>query len=154
MDRNNKFEDYKRSLENHKGVISALRKEVELIVSERHLNPVMNDTKWLELQNAIGLLLFPPPYIVKCITDNDDAPIGFLEEVPEYYGDWSGFDEEGLPPFFNIEWMKISPRYGKHQGRLVSKEIIDVTTGLLEIFRKYSIPFEEENKNFIIYGYR
>lgn len=148
------FEDYKNSLEKDSQFISSLKKEVSEIVSMKQLTQRMNDTKWLELQSAIDELPFPPPYIVKCVTDKDDSSIGKLDDVPDYLGDWSNYYEDGLPPFFNIEWIKICPRYGKHKGHLVDKEILDETSQIAEILDKYFIPYERENNMFIIYGYK
>ena len=150
----NNFEEYKRALQRHSEYISGLRQQVSEIVSKRQLTSIMNDTKWLELQRAVDDLPFPPPYIVKCVTDENDFSIGILNEIPMYVGDWSNFYEEGLPPFFNIEWIKICPRYGKHKGHLLDKEVLDETSQLVDILEKYFIPYEEDNKTFIIYGYR
>ena len=150
----NNFEDYKSALERHRQYISDLRQQVHEIVSKRQLTSIMDDTKWLELQRAVEDLPFPPPYIVKCVTDKNDFSIGMLDEIPTYVGDWSSYYEEGLPPFFTIEWIKVCPRYGKHKGRLVDKEVLDETSQFVEILDKYFIPYEEDNKMFIIYGYR
>lgn len=148
------FDDYKNALQSHSQYITDLKQKVSAIVSARQLTPIMNDTKWLELQGAINGLPFPPPYIVKCITDKNDFSIGKLDEVPNYIGDWSSYYEEGLPPFFNIEWIKVCPRYGKHRGHLLDKEILDETSQFTCILEKYFIPYEEQDNMFIIYGYR
>ena len=112
----------------------------------------MNDTKWLELQKAIDTLPFPPPFIFKSVTD--DRPIGQLEDAPRWLGDWSSFWEEGLPPFFDIELIKVRPRRGIYNGRLVADKIIDETEEFIEILEKYSIPYENENRTITIYGYK
>ena len=148
------FAAYKEALEANSSYINALRKDVERIITQRQLNPLMNDTKWLELQEAVGLLPLPPAYIVKCLTDKDASTAGILSEVPEYYGDWSMFYEEGLPPFFDIEWIKVRTVYGIHRGGFVSPEVHDATIQFKEILENLMIPNEEEKSLFTIYGYR
>jgi hypothetical protein len=150
---NENYEGYKKALDSTPG-ISELKRQAMAIVEQKQLNPQMNDTKWLELQGAIRDLPFPPPYIVKCLTDTNEMISGNFDEIPEYLGDWSGFNEEGLPPFFNIEWMKISPRYAISRGQLVKKEVLDEYPQLLSILEKNNIPFEERDGLFIIYGYK
>lgn len=148
------FAAYKEALEVNSIYINALRKDVERIIAQRQLNPLMNDTKWLELQEAVGLLPFPPAYIVKCLADKDASTAGILSEVPDYYGDWSMYYEEGLPPFFNIEWIKVRPVYGIHRGALVPPEVRDATIQFQEILNNLSISYEADKSLFTIYGYR
>jgi len=52
----------------------------------------MNDTKWLELQQGIGTLLFPPAYNEKLV-QWDKAQFTFkdFEKPPSYLGNWSSF---------------------------------------------------------------
>ena len=150
----NHFDDYKYALQRDVEFISTLRQRVSEIIAERHLTSIMNDTKWIELQTAISSLPFPPPYIVKCLTDENDLSAGRLDETPSYIGDWSSYYEEGLPPFFTIEWMKVCPRYGKHRGGLLDKEVIDETSQFIDILDKYAIPYEKDDTMIVIYGYR
>ncbi len=150
----NPFDEYKNALQAHNEYITELKREVAEIIAARQLTPSLNDTKWLELQNAIRDLPFPPPYIVKCVTDTEESSTGRLDDPPDYLGDWSSYYEEGLPPFFNIEWIKVCPRYGKNRGRLVEKEIIDETTEFVAILKQYFIPFEVHEHMFTIYGYK
>ena len=149
----NEFEQYKEHLQKYEH-IAEFKKKVMKIVFRKNLSSVMNDTKWLELQKAIEILPFPPPYTVKSVTYEDDWSNGNLEDAPRYVGDWSNFWEEGLPPFFTIEWMKVRPRYGKYRGRLVADEIFDETEEFIAILEKYSIPYENENGTITIYGYK
>ena len=152
-----KFTEYKERLKTHSEYILALRKDIHRIINQRELSSVMNDTKWLELQREVESLPFYPPLIVKCLTAPDDYPIGELVDAPRYLGDWSSFWQEGLPPFINIEWIRVRPRHGKYRGRLVPDEILDETEEFLSIMDKLSIPYEEDSEDsgtFIIYGYR
>lgn len=55
---------------------------------------------------------------------------------------------------FNIEWVKVRPRYIKNRGLLVDGEIVDETERFIDILEKYCIPYEEENGAVIIYRYR
>ena len=148
-----KFEQYKENLQRDE-CIAVLKKEVAEIVSRKNLSSVMNDTKWIELQIAIDSLPFPPSFIMKCVTYDDDYPIGILSDAPRYLGDWSSYWEEGLAPFFNIEWIKVRPRYGKFRGRLIADEILDETNEFIAILEKLSIPYENEEGTILIYGYR
>jgi len=125
------------------------KKKVMLIVTEKNMYSIMNNTKWKELQNAIKDLPFPPPYQMRYITD-DSETIDFNEDV-RYLGDWT---DEPMFPFFHIEWIKVRPRYLKHRGNLIKDELIDETEKFVEILKKYSIPYEEENGVYVIYGYK
>ena len=105
------------------------------IIEQRQLSPVMNDTKWLELQTAIlSIPEFEPAYNIQLLTDNITySPI--FEQVPTYLGSWEFIYENyeySLPPFFKIEWIAIQPLYAVRRGRLVEPEIIDKSSMLLE----------------------
>ena len=134
--------DFEKSLEK-------LKSKVNIIISQKQMYSVMNDTKWRELQQAINELLFPPPYELKYVTDEED-PLEFNEDVT-YIGDWS---DEPLTPFFRIEWIKVRPRYRKYRGRLIQEELVDETEEFIYLLKKYYIPYEEKQGTFIIYGYR
>lgn len=128
------------------------RERVRRIVSEKNLFSVMNDTKWRELQNSVRELPFPPPFSLKNVCVDEKAVHKFNEDV-SYWGDWS--DESFFwGDFFAIEWIKVRPRYKKHQGQLIADKIIDETKQFVEILTKYNIPYEEDNGAFIIYGYK
>ncbi|MDR3353717.1 MAG: hypothetical protein LBO21_01610 [Synergistaceae bacterium] len=66
------YEEYKSHLRRYAESVEELRKAVHGITAEKRLFPVMNDTKWLELQNAVDELPFPPPYRLKCVTEDDE----------------------------------------------------------------------------------
>ncbi len=129
--------------------LTKFKKKIMLIISEKNMYSIMNNTKWRELQNAIKGLPFPPPYQMRCITDEIE-PICFNEDV-SYWGDWT---DEAMFPFFNIEWIKVRPRYLKYRGNLINDELIDETEEFVAILKKYSIPYDEENGAYIIYGYK
>jgi hypothetical protein len=146
-------EKYKYFTENDPAILKR-KKVVNSIIIQRGFASFMNDTKWLTLQEAIKTLPFPPPYIEK-IVDHEDHDEAFnLSDAPRYVGDWSPFYEEGLPLFFEIEWMKIIPRHAVYRGNLVAPNIIDETEELRQLLIEHSIPHEEENGIFTIIGYR
>ena len=120
-----------------------LKDKVFRIVCKRNLCSYMNDTKWSELVLAVTTEMpFPPPYNIKYITQ-ECAEITKIEtEDVIYWGDWS---EENFPQeyYFNIEWLKVRPRYLKYRGRLIAPEVIDE-----------SRKFEEKDGLYCIYGYR
>lgn len=126
-----------------------LKKKVLALVEQRNMISVMNNTKWLELQNSVKELPFLPPYELKFITDNYEPQP--LDKDIRNTGNW---DDEVMLPFFNIEWIKVRPRYIKDRGRLIDGEVIDETDMFIEILEKYSIPYEEDNGALIIYGYK
>ena len=148
-----KFEQYKERLQQFDG-FKGYKEKVTAIIKQKGFTSIMNDTKWLELQRAIDTLPFPPPFVLKCVTYADDRPIGQLEDAPRWLGDWSSFWEEGLPPFFDIEWIKVRPRRGVYQGRLIADKVTDETDAFIEILAQYSIPYENENGTITIYGYK
>jgi hypothetical protein len=129
--------------------IKKLKKKVISLVEQKNMASNMNNTKWKELRQSVRILPFPPPYEVKFITDTVE-PESFDKDV-WYIGNW---DDELLFPLFNIEWIKVRPRYIKDRGRLIDGEVIDETDMFIDILKRYSIPYEEENGTFIIYGYK
>lgn len=129
--------------------LKKFKQKVLKIISEKNMYSIMNNTKWSELQNAIKGLPFPPPYLLRYVTDESDS-ITFNGEV-KYLGDWS---DEPLFPFFRIEWIKVKPRYMRYKGRLVKDELVDETEQFVSILKQYSIPYEEERGDYIIFGYK
>lgn len=110
-------------------------------VSEKNMYSIMNNTKWNELRNAVKELPFPPPYILKSVLEDEKDDHNFNNDV-WYIGDWS--DEAFLwARLYEVEWIKVRPRYVKSRGRLISDEIIDETQQFVEILRRYSIPYDE-----------
>ena len=132
-------------------MINRKKKVLDLLIQKK-MYSVMNDTKWKELQQAMrNEMPFTPPYQMKLLRE-DCLESSFYEDV-WYLGDWS---DEALcwGEYREIEWLKIRPRYLKHQGRLLEAAVIDATKEFIEILENYSIPFEEEDGAYIIYGYK
>lgn len=144
------FEQYKEYLQNDR--FDDWRKKVAETVSQKGMYSAMNDTKWLELQKAVYSLPFLPPFVLKCVTGDD--PDVEPEDAPRWLGDWSDYWEEGLPPFFDIEWMKVRPRHGQYRGRLIADEIMDETDEFIAILERFAIPYDNDNGTITIYGYR
>lgn len=134
--------------------ILELKSRVDMAVAKRGLSSFMNDTKWLELQAAIPSLPFPPPYTERLILDAADTGVVEFSKIPEFTGDWSPFYEEGMSFFFEIEWMKISPRYAEYRGALVEPKIFDETRELEQLLIAIGIPYEYANRVFTIFGYK
>ena len=130
-----------------------LKKKVMRLISDKNMYSIMNNTKWLELQYAMqNEVPFSPPYILKCVIDDGDIELPTFDKGVWYLGNW---DDEVLQPFFNIEWVKIRPRYIKLRGNLINGEAVDETEEFLSLLKKYSIPYEEEGDgSYIIYGYK
>lgn len=129
------------------------KKKVLNIIQERNLFGLMNHTKWRELQNAMTQeMSFPPPYVLKSINETESELHEFKEDVT-WIGDW-GDEAMCWGDYYLIEWIKIRPRYLEHQGKLIPKKVIDETEQLNFILEKYSIPYEEDNGVYIIYGYK
>lgn len=125
------------------------RKKVYNCVMERQLSSVMNNTKWINLQSAVlNILPFPPPYQAKYVLDNIPYPEKFDNNVG-YFGDWV----EGLGPFYSVEWIRVRPRYQRHQGNLLPPEVIDITNEFIDILIENKVPFIDVNDSIYIYGY-
>ena len=149
----NEFDTYKSHLEKYPN-IAQIKEKVRKIITQKGLSSVMNDTKWLELQKAIEDLPFPPPFILRCVTDDSSCPPMEFDKIPSYHGDWSSYYYEGLPPFFNIEWMEVYPKCRKYRGKLIADEILDETEAFVAVLKNLAIPYTEEGGVFTIYGYK
>lgn len=126
-----------------------LRRKVQTVVNEKQLTSIMNNTKWELLQRAvIETLPFPPSYQIKYVLEDNPEPENFEEDV-WYWGDW----EEGLQPFYSVEWIRVCPRYSKNRGMLIEPEIFDITEEFIEILQKLRIPFVTDGNSIYIYGY-
>ncbi|MCD8102074.1 MAG: hypothetical protein LUE26_05810 [Alistipes sp.] len=145
--------------EKYKKVIGADKDYQELCkwvtdFTERNgLRGVMNDTKWLELQQAVrDELPFPPVFVVKRLGEEGEKHI--LEKDEYWYGAWRNYYDEGMPQLVTIEYIKVRPRLAVHRGRLNSPEIIDCTKEFLDILRRLNIPYVQDEHIITIYGYR
>lgn len=135
--------EYQSRMKHHK-------EKVMRVINQRQLYSVMNNTKWKELQSAIDTLPFPPPYQIKYVLKETPHPKTFGEDA-WYWGDWS---DEVLTPFYAVEWICVRPRYTRHRGMLINDELIDETQEFISVLQKASIPYEEENGAYYIYGYK
>lgn len=99
---------------------------------------------------------FAPPYLVKFLVD--ERPAGEERELdsPERPCSWheAYVFEDIFNASFAVEWVKISPRYLKHRGRLIDPEMISAENEFRGIMEKYSIPYEKENGVYTIFGWR
>lgn len=136
-----------------------IKKRALSVIEKRNLYSCMNDTKWGELRYAmLKEMPFPPPYILKTIFEDECPQEKYFQNDVTFIGDWNeGFlcDESlGVKGWFVIEWIKVRPYYLKYRGKLVEPERIDAAGKFEEILTKYSIPYEENNGVYCIYGYR
>lgn len=132
-----------------------LKNKVLHIVCERNLCSYMNNTKWNELITAVkNEMSFPPAFEIRYVTQETDTESKIETEAVNYIGDWNG---ENFPPqeyYFNIEWIKVCPRFQKYRGKLIAPEVVDETKTFEKILDKCNIPFEEKGGLYCIYGYR
>jgi hypothetical protein len=139
------------------------KEKIMEIISEKGMYSCMNNTKWRELKKGIEALPFEPPYAVKTVNEEENESHKFGKDV-SHLGDWGDFEGDNIDelgsdmiriPFYAVEWIKVRPRYTKHQGRLLPEVIVeDITEDFLAILIKHNIPYEEDNGAFIIHGYR
>ena len=115
----------------------------------------MNDSKWIQLQYAVQCLDFPPAYVIKLLTEEQDKVFekNFMDHIPSYWGNWSAVYEEGMPCFFNIEYMIVHPRYSKYQGMLIDPLIVDEYDAFRQILMDLNLTFDEVNCCFIVHAY-
>ena len=132
--------------------------KIRKIIQEESLCSVMNNTKWQEFKNGISELPFLPPFVIKSVDEQETDFHNFDKD--EYNSpDWGLYLDNYLGgdiyavPFYAVEWIKIRPRLLKHQGRLINPKVIDETEDFLAVLKKYSIPYNELNGTYIIYGY-
>lgn len=123
--------------------------KVQQAISERQLSSVMNNTKWRRLQSAVlQQLPITPSFQVKFLLDDFPNPEHFGEENL-YSRDW----EEGLDPFFAVEWIKGNLKCKSSKGRLLEPEVTDYTDKFIHLLKDLKIPFVKEDSTIRIYGY-
>ncbi len=134
----------------------SLREMIIEIVQRRGLTSCMNNTKWREFREAMEYEMpFKPPYIYKTLFEEETGEyFEFSKDVP-YTGD---YDRESFEDYNYkvIEWVKVRPSYYESKGgRLVEQKVFhEAKQEFIQILEKYSIPYDEENGTYIIYGYR
>ncbi len=146
-------EKYKYLTQNDPDILK-YKERVFKIVKEKGLSSYMNDSKWLKLQSEVTKLEFTPAYLEKLVTDEKFRYTDVNTKNISYFGDWSPYYMEGMPLFFDIEYLIIIPRYVKNVGKLVKGKTIDISENLNDVLTKLNVPFEIDNNNFIVWGYK
>ena len=135
----------------------SLREQAFQIVQERNLTSYMNNTKWRKfLKIVMGKLPFQPDYVYKLLSDSPDrSDIQPFRNIPRGQGCYCG-ECFNYYRFYEIEWVRITPKYAvNHGGRLVENlEVFDETEELIQELENAHIPFEKDNQDIVIYGYR
>lgn len=130
--------------------MSKSRQQIAAEITKRGMVSVMNETKWRELQDSVRTELpFAPPYQLKVVLNPHPEPAQFDADV-YYLGDWS---DECLAPFYEIEWLRIRPRYLRRQGQHATEEVRHVESALLAILQRHSIPHRRAEDSIWIFGY-
>ena len=125
--------------------------KIRLIVEERELYSLMNNTKWKELITAIKEKIPNIPIKYKTL---------FEEDTPAYYWTMAGDEHFEHLNMTSVEWFKISCEIKEieNRERLIEDKIIiyDKKVEIYEILERFHIPYEyDEMENaFIIYGYK
>ena len=125
--------------------------KIRLIVEERGLYSLMNNTKWKELISAIKEKIPNIPIKYKTL---------FEEEAPTNFWTMAGDEYFEYLNMVSIEWFRISCEIKeiKHRGRLIEDKLIiyDKRAEIYEILKNFNIPYEyDEIENaFVIYGYK
>ena len=125
--------------------------KIRLIVEERGLYSLINNTKWKELITTIKEKIPDIPIKYKTL---------FEEDTPTYYWTMAGDEYFEYLNMVSIEWFKISCEIKeiKNRGRLIEDKvnIYGKKAEIYEILEKFNIPYEyDEIENaFFIYGYK
>lgn len=117
-------------------------------VERRGLASFMNQTRWEKLCEAVyAELPFPPAFDLQTVLGKRQP---LMDTGPaRFWGSWSE-----LEPFFEIEWLRVIPRYCRHVAMLLPDEVIDCTDRFRDLLVRLRIPFrEDEARTFWIYGY-
>lgn len=126
---------------------ASARARVRAEVERRGLVPV-NRTRWQALVDAVRAdLPFPPAFQLQTVLGPREALID--PEAVNYWGDW-----EALEPFWEIEWVRVIPRWRKPVGRLVADEVVDVGDAFRDLLGRLGIAFRADDGGTVwIYGY-
>ncbi|MGZ4159947.1 MAG: DUF6678 family protein, partial [Neobacillus sp.] len=135
------------------GYMDDLKQKVQAIINKKQLSSIMNNIKWELLQKTIkATLQFPPLFQVKYVLEDTPFPENFEDDV-WYWGEWNEQWNQGLRPFYKVEWIRVRPRYVNHRGSLIEPEIIDFTNEFVAMLQKIRIPFVKEDGKICICGY-
>ena len=139
-----------------------MKEQIAEIVYERNLTSYMNNTKWREFFNAMkNEMPFSPIYEHKSLFE-DDKIISKFKKYKEIY-DQGDYSDETLremchwsDSFSVIEYIAVKPYYYEKQGGILAyKKILhSAEKEFISILQKYNIPYEIEDDNYIIYGYK
>lgn len=134
-----------------------LRERAFQTVQERNLTSYMNNTKWEKFLEIVNEKLpFPPEYVYKLLSDSPDREdIQPFRNIPRGKGCYC-FECFAYHRFYEIEWLRITPKYAvNHGGILVENlEVFDETEELIQKLENAHIPYERDDRDIIIYGYR
>lgn len=112
------------------------------IINTRQLVSVMNQTKWRELcEEFESLQDLNIKVRYKLITA--EQMFGFS---PVW---WHQLFEE-TP---SIEWLEFDPIVAEHRGQLISHKETDRSTEILNVLKKHSIRYSQEQTYFKVWGY-
>jgi len=117
-------------------------------VQARGLVSVMSDTKWRELVAAVKNLAFAPAFQIKDVLGPAPFPPSFEEDV-WHGGDW----DEGLYPYYSVEWIRVRPRILKGRGHLLPVEKEDIEGEFLAALRRIGVPHCKRGECVEIFGY-
>jgi hypothetical protein len=124
------------------------KEKVRAAVGARGLVSVMNGTKWRALVARVKTLPFPPPFQVKSVLAATPVPASFDSDV-WYLGDWN----EGLSPYYDVEWIRVRARIVKTHGKYAKAEIEDIEDQFLAILMDIGVPHRKSGDCVEIFGY-
>ncbi len=98
---------------------------------------------------------FPPPYIYRSLFEEGEEDAWTLPEEVEYTGDYSA-ESFAWNDYQTIQWVKVRPWYYQNRGGLLCQHrvLYNGEEEFLAILKRYSIPYEEKDGVYTIYGYR
>ena len=110
---------------------------------------LLNNTKWKEIVTVLeNIEKYNPRVYIKYIYETE---IGNKNKISHHSVWWSEVECEG---FEYIEYLEINPIKEIYIGRLVESRKEDFSKIIQNGLDKYTIPYENDNGIFKIYGYR
>lgn len=121
-------------------------KKLTKYIYENGYSSFLNNTKWKEIVNVLeNIENYNPRIYLKYVLETE------IEQKKYHPVWWSEIECEG---FEYIEYLEINPTKETYIGRLVDKKKEDFTKIIQSGLDKYTIPYENDNGIFKIYGYR